>query len=725
MNKRFCIFGILLLFASLFSCNLGLFTANPTDEDFPKEGSGINTGDLVVFDAQKSVKNIRASEAESEDSITINWSAFAGADYYTLERACTYQKNKSLASAENWSVVASQITSTTYTDRYVNLKDVYYAYRLRAYSRKNKEYSQYSNVCYGSLLSSPLSIDVSKGKSESQINITFSRIPGASGYNIYKSRKISDKSEFAILNSDVILQNNSQDILCYSYSVDEEEKGQVLYFVVDTVSGTGNKRSEKSGIYSGYTKVKGAPSRVENLKVSQGESSISIAISFDVDTASDEELIYTLSRSSLGSAEKELATFSSSDAVNGVINYTDNEYSLKENTLYTYSLIAENSFGKSEATLGTGYLLSSPVLLSFVPTKTDEKFGYAIEIVHPIGALEHDDWQYILFETYENGVSETKYISTQDIANVFYTCTKTPLIDVDNNYQKEIRFLSIKLHTENGDSVSQVSSSVYPVPSKITDLTASENYFKQSFTGKENYDGLYPIVVNFTSDDDISYSIITRNDAKIFTLDSLTREIEDSDIRLGKKYTYQIEAFDALDRSFGKSEFTTPGYGAIEINKFVDMFEQQCLKPWVSNEHPEYRNNSPYNSIYNYVKQAGTGSLGTSTVNGAHKHETDNSRMYYNAKINGIGGYVTFEYWDFGECDYMYIKDYAKYCMDVNASGNGSITDNTIFNIAGWYTGTVDFSRLSVKNQAFSGNYIVNLNYSGFGSMKREIAPKN
>lgn len=719
MKNKFFV-GVFILFL-LVSCNIGLL--NASHPKLPEKNGEVGVSETTAFEEDKPVRNLRASEAESAVEIQINWTAFAKASYYTIERCCVNSTTKTLTGSEQWTELPSQTQGTSFTDKSALEKGTFYAYRVRAYSREEKAFSQYSNPAFGSILSTPASIEVEKGKQENAINISFSQVPGASGYDIYKSLEKTDKSEFEKVNQTLILQSKSP-VIYYSYTPKEDEKGKVIYFIIRSVSSSGKAFSDMSNMYQGYTKVRGAAEKPKNFIASKGASNDAITISFSADMGyldGDDEVKYTLFRTSKGSAEVEKAQlFPSINAdENGIIRYTDNE-NLNENTPYTYSLVAENSFGKSEASIDVGYIFSTPKSALLTPVTSADNFGYKLSIDAPIGTDENPQWFYEITQSYENGTSSVDEVSVT--SDVFYPCVKDPIADAEG-YANEIRSVSVKLKSTELYSKNSATCSVPSIPEKAASISASSNFYKDAFVQKVNSDGVYPVTVSFQSQSLFSYAKVRRNDGAIVDLSYPQTEYEDSAINLAKKYSYTVELFDALGRSFGQSIQSQEGYGAIEANKFVDMFEQHCLKPWVSSSHPEYRDNSQYNSIYNYVRQAGTGSLGSATVNAKYKHSSS-SYMYYNAKVNGIGGYVTFRYQDFGECDYMWISGSAEYSMDVNASGTGSVVNYTTFNISGLFPSQVDFSSLSVKNQAFSGVYNITLNYNGTKKTVK-IAPKN
>lgn len=86
-------------------------------------------------------------------------------------------------------------------------------------------------------------------------------------------------------------------------------------------------------------------------------------------------------------------------------------------------------------------------------------------------------------------------------------------------------------------------------------------------------------------------------------------------------------------------------------------------------------------------------------------------KITYNASTEGIGGQIYFTYSNFGESSQFYIT--GNYEMHVDSSGTGSTKSTTGgFNVSGMYKGLVSLEKMSVKNKAFSGNYVVSLYYS-------------
>ena len=79
----------------------------------------------------------------------------------------------------------------------------------------------------------------------------------------------------------------------------------------------------------------------------------------------------------------------------------------------------------------------------------------------------------------------------------------------------------------------------------------------------------------------------------------------------------------------------------------------------------------------------------------------------YYAKTEGIGGFISFTYEDFGESSFLY-SEKGYFEMHVNTSGTGT-AQGLSFTISGMYPAVIGNESIRVENKAFVGNYSVKM----------------
>lgn len=714
------IFVLILPFFTL-CCNIGLFVSTPPK--FPAEGNI----DLTIsnFVSSNAVEFLRASEARDENDITISWSEFPGADYYIIERANIKSRNKINVADSTWVVLDVNPTTCEYIDTNVTSTESYYAYRVKAYSRRLAQYSKYSNISYGSLLSPPSQVSASKGRSHQHIEINFQKVPGSSGYNIYKMTDgIVDSTP---VNSTPVLNSNAQDTVTYYYEPSEKEKGEKISFVVKTISGSNEKKlSIATNACIGYTKLSKSPDAPTDFQASKALSTTQISISFSISEfdKSNSDIKWTVYRVNEGAGESERTTLYPEQAQNGIIYWIDDDRLLKENVEYTYSLVPESKYGKGEAVTSVGYLFSTPVAVDLTPLNNLSRCGYILDITPPVGASECPQFGYKVIQEFADGTKNEKIYPVNE--TVFYNCARN-VLEESELYSKEIRAVEVRLVDTTSpelESVRSVSARIGSVPETVTNLSASKNYYSVNL-GNKNSDGLYPVYITWKSEIEPAKVVLHRSDGtEINVKDGSLGEGQycyyDKTTELGKKYSYTIECFDKLGRSKGKSaliDSSKDAYGALDPVSFMELFEFHCLKPWTYYGHPEYRTNPSYNKIYDKVSKASMSSLTDGkaiTVKGMYQHGNSTIAYSSNSESDGgqIKGWVKFEYNNFGECDYMWISGKASYRMLVAMSGSGEITSSDTFYVVGMYPAVINFNDLKIETRDFVGHYNVTMRYS-------------
>ncbi len=720
MRKVYSLIFIILILC--VSCNLDMLNSNtPLGDDTyipPKE---------EVFSPLVKPSTPYATVGYYTDKINLTWEAVEGADYYSIERA-KVAGSSATPSESDWVSIPESVYATSYEDTRNLEEGVYYAYRIYAHSDKVPAASEASEICYGIKLSKVQQLSATNGTSTTSINVSWEQMPGVKSYNIYASNDL-DFSESELVGSRKQIQDSTKsNTNTFEYKVADfadKPAGSTVYFCIKSVGE--RDISDFSPVRSGYSLVIGAPQQPSILEITQGDSPDTITIAWAKDTTDiDNKNQYEVVRSSAGSSEQIIFSSADGDKAedynNGEGFFIQDTASLSQNTAYSYSIRATNDMGKSPATNVDGYILSSPYNLSLTPN--EDNLNYMLSCSLPIGAedVENSKWVYRITTVTEGGRTDTKEISLEQLK--VYATTPVKLEPTPSEYNEEIR--SITIETVNGEIVSAKNSdssiAILGYPEAVTDFKASEFYN----TGYEaNVNGVYPIMLTWTvpSYNNIGSYVITRNDGVEFKPTAGKEPVyyDQSLTDVGKRYSYTIIAKDPFGRSDKSTEVSSlnEGYGAITAETFKYIFQCHLLKPWeYPSVHPEYVSGDK-SSIWGYISQAGMGSLGSATVNGKR-----GGSVTYKAVQEGLGGKVSFTYTKgFSEADFdFYIAGNNEgYTMHVGLSGSGSV-DSTIMTTGGMYKADVNFSSLSVSNNAFTGKYKFVMHYTN-GDVSMECAP--
>lgn len=750
MMRKLLLFIFLMTFL-LVSCSLDLMV-NQT----PELGNDYNPPKEVVFSGQAPARPM-ATKSYYEDRIVVSWSAVSGADYYSLERAefSTTPTQADVARAA-WTPIYDYPSALRYEDDDADLRPgYYYAYRVTAHTYVGMQSGETSAMCYGSLLSAPDVIEATKGVDTSRITLTWTQMPGVEKYYIYSS----DNSDTVAI-GDLVATVPQIDAgepnglsNSYSYVVPVANQGKNLYFSVAASGGNGSVSVDRSPVTSGYTRVVGAAATPEISAITKGNSVDGITVRWakDPQETEDDPITYTVTRSYPGSSEtviyptypgEELPFDEASQTY-----YIQDPGEIKENVVYTYSIVAKNNIGMSQANVQTAYLLSPPQKLAFVPKEGGG--GFDIDITLPVGADEAEtQWEYEVKIVREDKSTEIKTLSQDELIN--YDLSVTAKSASDPAYQDEIRRFEIRTVNPSASTVgrsgelkskSSISSYIEGIPD--TPRLSASNNRRSLMTANSN--GVFPVEIELSLGGD-SYAaadyVITRKgiaggvqaqgDEERTFVTSDSTYYDNNGTMPGQVYTYTAVARDALGRSSSASE-SVNGYGAITGEAYIDMFEAHLLKPWESPSlHPDYVSGGK-SSIWGFIKQQGLDSLGSATENGERLKGNCGApggsagAITYNAKWNGgSGGIVSFSYTKYYseaptyfDLDF-YLAESAGYDMDVSLSGSGTVSGGP-FSVGGMYPGVVDFGGLSVSDNAFIGRYAITQTHEGNVSASYEV----
>lgn len=723
---------LFLLTALLFiSCNAEILMTNG-EISKPADKSGTTTvdDDTAVF-STGAPTGMNATKSYYKDCIVVRWNEVTGADYYTLEK-CVKDTPSAPTSSDKWTTIGETIITNSYQDRSDLEVEKYYSYRVTAHTLTG-ETGEVSAVSTGTILSSPENIEASKGTSEDAIIISWTQMPYVDQYEIYKSTI----SSITGLRSELVATVNADDestLKNYSYKIDSKEKGVELYFAIVGVGPTGSK-ADISFSRSGYTLVPGAPGKPD-VKAEKGESLDSVNVHFKV-SGDDSGVTYVIRKSYKGSAEQIVFTSEHASGENdpltsltkdseGYYIYQDNAVS--PNVEYTYTVTARNDIGISAAGTATGYLLSPLKSLSLVPGSDDSHFGYDITYTLPVGAGDNDRtaaYTYTVTKTLKNGTSDTKDYSEAEFASfeTFIGVEKNPTRESEKT---EIRKIEISVSNGTVSTAAAVSNVIENIPEPVDSISASS--FTKPLSGESaNSKGVYPVHVTWTTASTSSQTVTRKgSDGSVKTFKA-NGSLVDTDTSPLVVYDYYIDTSDELGRSIGEIKHAGNAYGAVTPETLIAIFESAGLKPWEKQSYvPEaYKSYWKKSKISTLVNYGNASDLSTQMKALDSAEDTDHYRkgkITYSASMEGVGGQIYFTYDNFGESDRFYIK--GSYEMHVNASGTGTCKSTTDgFEILGMYSGKVSLEKMSVTSKAFSGSYVLTINYTD-GSSTYEVAAK-
>lgn len=741
-----CIYIILLL----LGCNESVLR-NPSgylhdsieeDKSGSIEGEGDSSSGPIDGDFSEDAKavNLQASKAFYPNMIKISWDPVAGADYYTLEKAEHDNEDDDITTLA-WEELPQSIRTNHYDDDSTFLKGgKYYTYRVIPHTKEGGV-GLPSETITGTILSSPTSINVSKGDDQELIEISWKQVPYVRKYDLYQNSGASESQLIAEVPADSEVSE-----LKYSYTVPIDKRGEMINFNIVSLGPTNNTSPKSQGV-EGYTFKQGAPViNSSSVKASRGTENDGVTIEFEMQSQSldGEELTFVIYRSSEYETEFKLSD-KAINAVEGVYSFKDD--TAAPNTEYTYKIVAKNEIGSSKGVECKGYLLSYPRNVKLIPINEGNTKGYALSFDAPIGVAEDNlAFTYQITNYYKNGNQETSSLVTLDaIKNAIET--KSDFADrqfspiyipyTKDNELNEISYAMVR--TRFGNSYSKyVSSNEISLLVNVEKVELSQNK-SPSKTDQANSNGVYPIYLNLANDgrEILLVSRIGSDGSELqFTNDQKTvngQYIDNQDTKPLVMYQYSYRTIDSFGRSLDTVLTTeNSGYGAVTPYVFTKLFESLTLKPWDVQKYLTNDGSKAYwknTEIAKKVEKGNAGDLSTQmdalTKKGefiyADSFYNNGGRVGYMAKTAGIGGHIEFTYANFGEN--VNWRGNGSYSMDVDASGNGTCSSSG-FTITGMYPGSIKLNKISVSKKNFTGSYSVTQQFSS-GSLTSTVEVNN
>lgn len=245
-------------------------------------------------------------------SVSITWDNILNANSYSVKRSTT--------SGGNFTTIASDITSTSYTDTdLTNGTTYYYVIIAKNEAGEGEESTEVSATPVQGLPSNPTNLEaVSTNKS---ITLTWSSVSSASSYKI--KRKIATDGEYTEI---------ANNITETTYEDNNLTKGDKYYYVVTAVNEVGES-SYSNEVMGSLEEVK--PDSPTDIETIVGDKAVAITWS-PIDNAESYILKRSLTQSGPYSLVAEDITANT---------YTDS--GLTNGTSYYYVIIAKNAKGES------------------------------------------------------------------------------------------------------------------------------------------------------------------------------------------------------------------------------------------------------------------------------------------------------------------------------------------------------------------------------------------
>lgn len=698
-----------------------------------------------LFDTTEIVEELAApsqlfvSQGSSSKQIELSWSVSEGATSYRIERAVITPAEDgkfTLPTDDEYEIVQKFVYSTNYSDTiltnpsYNNVEyNNLYFYRVSAdniskglesspFTRSDLEPSEENKSssgtkkslsdittasCCGWLLPSPKEVEAWKGKSTSEIKLTWQPVENARYYKIYRGRNSNGTNMEQIAS---VLGNATS----YTNQIIESEQGVEFYYKITAQLSNGIE-SAFSALALGFSLKPGAPSAPANVHTenSLGTDTSSISVKWDtisyVPTKPSLELTYSLYRTS---SEDSVFTLVKNKIDPNTTSYTDS-VGLKPGIYYYYylqSVAADDSeriqsaFSESgpkdTATPAMGFLLSYPTNVEVTAIDGDKgklKIRWSPAIGSEISGItykyniyccnEQEGTYSILHEKIDGTLASDGYLE--------FTVDKKPFY---------------KVSTVNSSATeSSLSYAVAPCPDAPVNIIATKN---EKLTGADfqpNTLGVYPVKITWkkpSTDNPAGYHVYrsTKPDSdfrKVTTspVSELSYIDNNETAKAGTFYYYKVVSVNVLGQGkYGNNpqgDVQARGYGALTAIQFFREYNKTLM-------------NSQKKLTYMHKKND-LDKLGTETVNG-----TISGTLYYTA---GTSGYVTMTYTDY--CDYYIGGDPALGKLFImNGNTDTKIEGNLLsknghmqkaVEVTGMYRGTVTYNNVEIKSGAAGGGY--------------------
>ncbi len=712
------------------------------------------SGDTVVLSAPEQVF---ASEEIYADKIIVSWKEVENASSYVIERAIVQpdeQGNYSVPEEEEFSVLNSFVYKTTYTDQILSSpsyddSEYSYKYYYRICAQNigegyvSSDFTDISNdatnAC-GSLFSPPQNVVAWKGKSTSEIQVTWTQSSSDSAnlekYEIYRGIE-EDGSSMELI--DTINASSS----LYSDEISTAQQGTEFYYKIVAVNSYSEK-SAKSSIAMGYSLTEGAPVAPENVKVvdGYGTSKKSLKISWDSVSASENSagetptVYYNIYRSSSADSVVSLIKSRTTDT-----SYVDSA-GLKTGLYYYYYVMTIASYESGEQKSGfsdsgsdstspaMGFILSPPTTLSVQEDDSLADGKVYLKWKPAIGS-EIDGISY----------SYSIWISSS-LTETFTRLTDVIEFSVDSDgyiFYEIAKYNYYKIATLNSENLeSELSSAAAPHPSAPTNVCATKNaQFSEDWSANTN--GVYPVKITWDAPQNESpyaYTVYRSTSCssgfkKVATTSETYLVDSNSSAKAGEMYYYKVISLNIQSQGSHSNdpstdtEFNCRGYGAITADQWFREYNKTVM-------HSQSK-------LTLMHKSNDMDKLGSETVNG-----DISGSLTYKSSVAGLGAEIKMPYTNYSDfyasgdgtlylgningngSDYNSLSDDEKSrCVEYfilngstdtscNMSANGSMSNSV--DCKGMYPGIVYYDNLKIVSGAAGDGYYLVTTYDNSGN---------
>ncbi len=712
--KNILLLSSLILFSSCYAF---------FEEKIPMSFDNVSTGlDTFVQASSKVTKldtpsQVFVSSHQYSDRIKLSWSKVDNATSYYIERAVidtTKSAEETEVTEDKFEVLKNYCSKTEYEDVILNepssssseYNNIYY-YRIQArnvssglesdfttvFDQKDSDGNLIAPVLYsGRLLSSPQNVEASKGSDESYIYLTWSSVPGASDYVIYRTEKENGT------NAEEIKSVKSNE-LSYKDLMLESERGTEFYYKV--VAKNNDNSSAESSLAMGYSLQYGAPTAPTGIKVVNpyAESKKSLTLTWNAlsDAATGTTRSVSIYRNSSADSVYTLVK----SGLENVTEYTDSS-NLKPSVTYYYYIqtvdIDENnekikSAFSEKSDDASGYLLSPPENVSVLTGSSSSK--KILKFKPALGHLEQNlDFTYRIY-----------YLDSKDgTPNVLTECTtfdyddeKYISIEVENKPYYKIT----TLYSGCADSESDYSEVVAPVPESPKNVSATKTKNLSSEMGESwvcNSNNVYPVKISWSAptEGNAPYGYNVYRSTKI---DSSFKKITDEPVttlyyydandsaKAGQFYFYKVTSVNDLKQGKNSNNPSNDmpenggnreswGYGAItrdqwfrEYNKEVATSQSKLTLMHKPNDLDKVGSES----IKAYLPV--NGSIGS---------------LSYKAAVAGLGAEITMPYTNYSDHTILGTSSSGQFVIGLNYVLNGNTDTTSNMSANGNMHGTVN-----------------------------------
>ncbi len=688
-----------------------------------------NSNPVTLIDLFKQQKKLESLDPPSEifasqglytGKIELVWSEVENATSYIIERAVVKTKASDgtypLPDESDFTIISKYCLKTSYSDLILSSPSAsseeykyHYFYRVSAENKEealisdSTDYTDAQTRAEGWLFACPQNVEADKGKSTSLISLTWDAVDEAVMYFIYRG-ETAGTMEFL----DYVYGNT----LSYSNEVTSAEQGKEFYYKVAAVN-----ENKVQSVYSseamGYSLAEGAPAVTANVRVinGHGTSTTELSVSWDEVGKTSENAVMTYN----------LYRTSSEDSVytrlkGGLTSTSYTDSSVKTGLIYYYYVqavsteedeVIKGAFSEISST-SWGFLLSPVSELEIGDGSASSTVTVSWK---PAAGWEAADFKYSIYISSEQ--EGTYHILHPEIL---------PVLNSEGWYEYETgKNPFFKISTVNlsstGETESALSKAAAPVPAAPENVTASKtSYMTSSLVPNSN--NVYPVKITWEkpeTDNPAGYLVYrsakTGSGFRKLTENPVTdcQFIDDSSENLtkaGTVYYYKVisvnslgsgkkgnnpqqEYEKAVQEGTGFTGIKCLGYGVLTREQWFREYNKTCK--------------ASQKKLTLMHKPSNTDKLGSETVYG-----TISGSLYYNAAVDGLGGYVTMRYTDYAD---YYINDDSNLGVYFKGSGNtdtkanmsGSGNMKGTMNCTGMYPGSAGYDSLVIKGSAAGG----------------------